>query len=58
MGGYGLLQGIFPTQGSNPGLLHRQAESLLLSHREVARMLLLPNISPQCSRCDLGKQAP
>ena len=27
-----LLQGIFPTQGSNPGLLHWQADSLPLSH--------------------------
>ena len=27
-----LLQGIFPTQGSNPHLLHDQADSLLLSH--------------------------
>ena len=27
-----LLQGIFPTQGSNPHLLHRQADSLLLNH--------------------------
>ena len=27
-----LLQGIFPTQGSNPGLLHRQVDSLPLSH--------------------------
>ena len=29
VGGYGLLQGIFPTQGLNPGLLHLQADSLL-----------------------------
>ena len=29
-----LLQGIFPTQGSNPCLLHWQAGSLLLSHQE------------------------
>ena len=29
-----LLQGIFPTQGSNPHLLHWQADSLLLSHQE------------------------
>ena len=31
-GCYFLLQGIFPTQGSNPPLLHRQADSLLMSH--------------------------
>ena len=30
-----LLQGIFPTQGSNPGLLHWQAHSLPLSHLEA-----------------------
>ena len=29
-----LLQGIFPSQGSNPCLLHWQAESLLLATRE------------------------
>ena len=28
-----LLQGIFLTQGSNPHLLHWQADSLLLSHQ-------------------------
>ena len=32
-----LLQGIFPTQGSNPHLLHWQADSLPLSH-----------LKPQC----------
>ena len=30
-----LLQGIFPTQGSNPNLLHRQAKSLPLSTWEA-----------------------
>ena len=37
MGCHFLLQGIFPTQGSNPSLLqlrHRQADSLSLSHLE------------------------
>ena len=29
-----LLQGIFPTQGLNPCLLHWQADSLPLSHQE------------------------
>ncbi|MGE2757601.1 hypothetical protein, partial [Escherichia coli] len=28
-----LLQGIFPTQGSNPHLLHWQVDSLPLSHQ-------------------------
>ena len=30
-----LLQGIFPTQGSNQGLLHWQVDSLLLSHQAI-----------------------
>ena len=30
-----LLQGIFPTQGSNQQLVHQQADSSLLSHKEV-----------------------
>ena len=33
-----LLQGIFPTQGSNPRLLHCQADSLLMSHVERYRL--------------------
>ena len=33
MGCHFLLQGIFPTQGSNPCLLHWQADSLTLSHQ-------------------------
>ena len=32
-GCYFLLQGIFPTQGSNPHLLHWQVDSLPLSHQ-------------------------
>ena len=32
MGCYFLLQGIFPTQGLNPHLLHQQANSLPVSH--------------------------
>ena len=34
VGSHFLLQGIFLTQGSNPRLLHRQADSLPLSHLE------------------------
>ena len=33
VGYHALLQGIFPTQGPNPCLLHQQAGSLLLSHQ-------------------------
>ena len=36
-----LLQGIFLTQGSNPSLLHWQADSLPLSHQGSPRLLLL-----------------
>ena len=34
MGNLFLLQGIFPTQGANPGLPHRRQILYLLSHRE------------------------
>ena len=33
-----LFQGIFPAQGSNPGLLHWQADSLPLSHKGSPHM--------------------
>jgi len=33
VGGHSLLQRIFPTQGSNPCLLHWQVDSLALSHQ-------------------------
>ena len=33
VGGHSLLQGIFLTQGLNPGLLHQQVDSLSLSHQ-------------------------
>ena len=36
-----LLQGIFLTQGSNPGLLHWQADSLPLSHLGSPHLILL-----------------
>ena len=34
VGGHALLQGIFPTQGSDPGLLHRRRLLYHLSHQE------------------------
>ena len=34
--------GIFPDQGSNPGLLPRQADSLPLSHQGSPENLLMP----------------
>ena len=34
VGSLSLLQGILPTQGSNPGLLHCRQILYLLSHRE------------------------
>ena len=49
-----LNQGIFPTQGSNPCLLHWQVDSLSLSYQEVQEWLdvtisslFLPD-SPSC----------
>ena len=42
---HSLLQGIFPTQGSNPCLLHWQADSLLLSHVGSPSMGTYPNKS-------------
>ena len=42
-----LLQGIFPTQGSNPCLLHWQAGSLPLSHqRSPPKNYLMQHASP------------
>ena len=35
VGSLSLLQGIFPTQGSNPGLLHGKRILYQLSHREA-----------------------
>ena len=35
MGNLSLLQGIFPTQGSNPGILHCRRILYELSHREA-----------------------
>ena len=39
VGGLSLLQGIFPTQGSNPGLLHCRRILYQLSHQGSPRML-------------------
>ena len=44
MGCHFLLQGIFPTQGSNLHLLHWQVNSLPLSHREAQWMFLVSQI--------------
>ena len=45
MGFHFLLQGIFPTQGLNPCLLHWQVNSLLLSHLESNIMEILGILS-------------
>ena len=37
---HSLLQGIFPTQGSNPCLLHWQADSLPLSHQGSPQIII------------------
>ena len=39
VGGHSLLQGIFPTQGSNPGLLHCRCILYQLSHKGSPRIL-------------------
>ena len=41
---YFLLQGIFQTQGSNPGLLHWQADSWSLSHQGSPKSPLFSNM--------------
>ena len=45
VGCYFLLQGIFPTQGSIPGLLHWQVDSLPLSHQGCPLCAYLPSSS-------------
>ena len=42
VGSLSLLQGIFPTQGLNPGLLHCRQILYQLSHREAPLQLYLP----------------
>ena len=42
-----LLQGIFPTQGRNPGLLHWQADSLPLSHQGETLLAVLKIIGKE-----------
>ena len=39
VGSFSLLQGIFPTQGSNPGLPHRRPSLYQLSHKGSPRIL-------------------
>ena len=41
VGSLSLLQGIFPTQGSNPGLLHWQVDSLPSEKASVQYMFIL-----------------
>ena len=54
MGCHVLLQGIFPTQGSNPGLLHWQADSLPLSQQGSQRGLQ----GAKCSVCSFSFPGP
>ena len=45
-----LLQGIFPTEGLNPCLLHWQVDSLLLSHQKIeCQMNFISPLTPQSS---------
>ena len=49
MGFHFLLQGIFPTQGSKSALLHRQADSLPLSHQESPPLVVqFSSIAQSC----------
>ena len=41
VGSFSLLQGIFPTQGSNPGLLHYRQIPYQLSHKGFHRLYLI-----------------
>ena len=53
VGGYALLQGVFPTQGSNPHrlcLLHWQMDSLPLSHLGSPRNLFSSSSGGQKSK--------
>ena len=55
VGCHALLQGILPTQGSNPCLLHWQADSLPVSYQGSPRLKILisgcvsPDLSPGLS---------
>ena len=49
-----LLQWIFPTQGSNPRLLHWQADSLALSH-EGSQVLVTPPIVTVALSCSFNQ---
>ena len=61
-GCHGLLQGIFPTQGSNPRLLHWQAGSLplllllllLLSHFSRVQLCATPQMAAHEAPPSLG----
>ena len=48
MGCHALLQGIFLTQGWNPGLMHWQVDSLPLSHQGSPKQYLLGLNSGLC----------
>ena len=50
-----LLQGIFPTQESNPHLLHSQTDSLLLSH-QGSNMLKSTNIWLKAKLIQINEQ--
>ena len=46
VGSYSLLQGIFPTQGSNPGLLHcRQIFYIIHAHVDLRSFRFFPHIA-------------
>ena len=56
VGSLSLLQGIFPTQGSNPGLAHRRWILYQLSHKGSPRMLEWVAYPSPLDLPDLGLQ--
>ena len=48
-----LLQGIFPTQGSNPGLLHCRQILNHLNHQGSKRSFIIMKIWEEISNCTL-----
>ena len=50
-----LLQGIFPTQESNPGLLHYRQILYRLSHERSPEQVSSPKFQCHCYKCHLGQ---
>ena len=55
VGCHALLQGIFPTQGSNPGLLHCKQIVNYLSHQGSLELIILYCIFESCKESTFKK---